>query len=230
MIIVKNLYIEEKNYIIGEHIYSLAVYMVKSDKKILFMKYKLPTLPYDDAALEPVISCETIDIHYRRHEQTYINKLNDMIAGTEYEDMSLEDIICSSSGSLFNNASQAWNHIFYFHTFSPRAQHKPSQVLMQAIEHHWETFENFREIFVQSGLALFGSGWVWLCCDDHGHLGIRALSNAGNPLVEGLTPLLAFDVWEHAYYIDYRNRRDSHLQRLWEIVDWEIVEQRYKFR
>lgn len=193
------------------------------------MKYILPSLPYNDAALEPVISCETIEVHYRRHEQGYINKLNDMIAGTEYEDMPLEDIVKASSGSLFNNAAQVWNHIFYFNTLSPRAQHKPSGVLMKAIERHWETFENFCEIFVQAGVALFGSGWVWLCCDDHGHLGIRALGNAGNPLVEGLTPLLVFDVWEHAYYIDYRNRRDSHLHRLWEIVDWSVVEQRYKF-
>ena len=193
------------------------------------MKFSLPALPYNDAALEPVISCETVDVHYRRHEQAYINKLNDMIAGTKYEDMSLEDVIISSSGALFNNASQSWNHIFYFNTFSPHAKHRPTGNLMKAIERHWETFENFCEIFVQTGMSLFGSGWVWLCSDDKGHLGIRALSNAGNPLIEGLTPLLTFDVWEHAYYIDYRNRRDSHLQRLWQIVDWSVVESRYKF-
>ena len=193
------------------------------------MKFSLPALPYNDAALEPVISRETVDVHYRSHEQAYINKLNDMIAGTKYEDMSLEDVIISSSGALFNNASQSWNHIFYFNTFSPHAKHRPTGNLMKAIERHWETFENFCEIFVQTGVSLFGSGWVWLCSDDKGHLGIRALSNAGNPLIEGLTPLLTFDVWEHAYYIDYRNRRDSHLQRLWQIVDWSVVESRYKF-
>jgi Fe-Mn family superoxide dismutase len=193
------------------------------------MKYTLPAWAYDDKALETVISHETIQVHYRKHEQTYINKLNDMIAGTDYEDMTVEEIILSSDGALFNNASQAWNHIFYFATFSPDARRFPTGRLAQAIEHHWETFENFQEVFEQTGVSLFGSGWVWLCCDRNGHLGIRAESNAGNPMVEGLIPLLAFDVWEHAYYIDYRNRRDTHLHRLWDIVDWSIVEDRYKF-
>lgn len=193
------------------------------------MKYTLPALPYPEHALEPVISRETIQIHYGKHAQTYLNNLNDMIAGTEYEDMSLEDTIRSSAGSLFNNAAQTWNHIFYFNTFSPDARVAPQGSLAQAIVRHWETFENFQEVFVQTGKSLFGSGWVWLCSDDAGHLGIRAESNAGNPLIEGLTPLLAFDVWEHAYYIDYRNRRDNHLQQLWSIVDWRVVESRYKF-
>lgn len=193
------------------------------------MKYTLPALPYPEHALEPVISRETIQIHYGKHAQTYLNNLNDMIAGTEYEDMSLEDTIRSSAGSLFNNAAQTWNHIFYFNTFSPDARVVPQGSLAQAIVRHWETFENFQEVFVQTGKSLFGSGWVWLCSDDTGHLGIRAESNAGNPLIEGLTPLLAFDVWEHAYYIDYRNRRDNHLQQLWSIVDWRVVESRYKF-
>ncbi|MBR6749903.1 MAG: superoxide dismutase [Bacteroidaceae bacterium] len=193
------------------------------------MKYTLPALPYPEHALEPVISRETIQIHYGKHAQTYLNNLNDMIAGTEYEDMSLEDTIRSSAGSLFNNAAQTWNHIFYFNTFSPDARIVPQGSLAHAIVRHWETFENFQEVFVQTGKSLFGSGWVWLCSDDAGHLGIRAESNAGNPLIEGLTPLLAFDVWEHAYYIDYRNRRDNHLQQLWSIVDWRVVESRYKF-
>lgn len=193
------------------------------------MKYTLPALPYPEHALEPVISRETIQIHYGKHAQTYLNNLNDMIAGTEYEDMSLEDTIRSSAGSLFNNAAQTWNHIFYFNTFSPDARVAPQGSLAQAIVRHWETFENFQEVFVQTGKSLFGSGWVWLCSDDAGHLGIRAESNAGNPLIEGLTPLLTFDVWEHAYYIDYRNRRDNHLQQLWSIVDWRVVESRYKF-
>ncbi|MBQ5776759.1 MAG: superoxide dismutase [Bacteroidaceae bacterium] len=193
------------------------------------MKYTLPVLPYEDDALEPIISRETIEVHYRRHEQNYLNKLNDMIAGTRYEDMLLTDIIRSSEASLFNNAAQAWNHIFYFKTFSPNAQHHPKGRLADAINRHWETFENFCDVFVQMGTSLFGSGWVWLCSDENGHLHIRAESNAGNPLVEGLTPLLAFDVWEHAYYIDYRNRRDDHLRRLWQIVDWRKVEERYNF-
>ena len=191
------------------------------------MKYSLQPLPYGDDALEPIISRDTIRVHYGKHELGYINKLNDMIAGTEYETMSLEDIIRSSSGSLFNNAAQVWNHQFYFLTFTPHIRRHPVGALATAIERHWETFETFCEVFMQSGMSLFGSGWVWLCSDDEGHLGIRALSNAGNPLTEGLIPLLTFDVWEHAYYIDYRNRRDAHLHNLWQLVDWSVVESRY---
>lgn len=191
------------------------------------MKYSLQPLPYGDDSLEPIISRDTVRVHYGKHELGYINKLNDMIAGTEYEAMSLEDIIRSSSGALFNNAAQAWNHRFYFLTFTPHTRQHPVGALSAAIERHWETFENFCEVFMQSGMSLFGSGWVWLCSDDEGHLGIRALSNAGNPLTEGLIPLLTFDVWEHAYYIDYRNRRDAHLRNLWQLVDWGVVESRY---
>lgn len=193
------------------------------------MNFKLPTLAYGIDALEPIISRESIEIHYGRHEQAYIDNMNDMIAGTEYEDMTVEDIILSSDGSLFNNASQAWNHVFYFSSFSPQGRRSPQGPLAQAIERHWETFDNFKEIFEQTGVSLFGSGWVWLCSDRSGHLGIRAESNAGNPMTEGLIPLLTFDVWEHAYYIDYRNRRAAHLHNLWQIVDWSIVEERYKF-
>lgn len=193
------------------------------------MKYSLPQLAYDEAALEPVISRETIQIHYGRHAQTYVDNLNEMIAGTDYENMSLEDVIRSSEGALFNNAAQVWNHIFYFNSFSPDARHEPADTLADAIMRHWETFDDFKEAFMQAGKSIFGSGWVWLCSDDGGHLAIRKESNAGNPLVEGLIPLLTFDVWEHAYYIDYRNRRDTHLLHLWNIVDWSIVENRYKF-
>lgn len=194
------------------------------------MKYSLLSLPYEENALEPVIGRETVQVHYGAHERAYIDKLNNMIAGTDYEDMSLEDIIRSSSGALFNNAAQTWNHIFYFMSFSPCGVRRPHGALADAIVRHWETFENFCEIFEQKGMAIFGSGWVWLCCDSAGHLAIRAEAGAGNPLTEGLTPLLTFDVWEHAYYIDYRNRRDTHLHRLWEIVDWQVVEQRYLHR
>ncbi|MBR6758254.1 MAG: superoxide dismutase [Bacteroidaceae bacterium] len=193
------------------------------------MNFKLPPLAYGMDALEPVISRETIEIHYGRHEQAYIDNMNDMIAGTDYEDMTVEDIILSSDGALFNNASQAWNHVFYFTSFSPQGRRFPQGMLAQAIARHWETFENFKEVFEQTGVSLFGSGWVWLCCDRSGHLAIRAEANAGNPMTEGLIPLLTFDVWEHAYYIDYRNRRAAHLHNLWQIVDWAIVEERYKF-
>lgn len=194
------------------------------------MKYTLSQLPYTHQSLEPAISRETIEIHYGKHTLAYMNKLNEMIAGTEYEDMSLEEIVCSSSGALFNNAAQTWNHIFYFATFSSHGQHRPQGELAEAILRKWETFENFCEVFMQMGVSLFGSGWVWLCSDNEGNLTIRAMSNAGNPLTEGLVPLLTFDVWEHAYYVDYRNRRDIHLSQLWSIVDWAVVERRYKNR
>ena len=191
------------------------------------MKYTLPALPYPEHVLEPVISRETIQIHYGKHAQTYLNNLNDMIAGTEYEDMSLEDTIRSSAGSLFNNAAQTWNHIFYFNTFSPDARVAPQGSLAHAIVRHWETFENFQEVFVQMGKSLFGSGWVWLATDRDGRLYVIAKPNAGTPLTDGLTPLLSIDLWEHAYYIDYRNMRKDAINNLWKVIDWNKIEERY---
>ncbi len=191
------------------------------------MKYEQPKLPYGRDALMPAISAETVDFHYGKHEKAYIDNLNRLIAGTEFEDMSLEDIIVKSDGTLFNNASQAWNHIFYFFTFSPDGSREPSGELREAIDREFGSFENFKEAFVDAGVGLFGSGWVWLCRDDDGKLSIIRGSNAQNPMTDGLTPLLTFDVWEHAYYIDYRNRRADALKALWDIVDWDVVESRY---
>lgn len=190
--------------------------------------YTQPELPYGKDDLSPAISAETIDYHYGKHEKAYIDNLNKMIKDTEYEDMELEDIIRQSEGGLFNNASQAWNHIFYFFTFSPSGAKEPSGELRKAIDLTFGSFEDFKREFVDAGVKLFGSGWVWLVCDEDGKLMILQKSNAGNPLTDGLIPLLTFDVWEHAYYIDYRNRRAEALEKLWEIVDWDVVSSRYE--
>ena len=184
-------------------------------------------LPYGKSDLAPVISAETIEFHYGKHEQTYIDNLNKLIEGTPYAEMPLEQIVKETEGTLFNNASQAWNHIFYFFTFSPNGRRAPQGRLAEAIERQWGKLENFQKEFEQAGVTLFGSGWVWLSKDPQGNLVISKENNAGSPLKKGHTPLLTFDVWEHAYYIDYRNRRAEHLHRLWEIVDWSVVESRY---
>ncbi len=191
------------------------------------MTYEQPTLPYQPDALEPVISRETIDYHYGKHEKAYIDNLNKFIKGTEYEDMDLEEIIRHSDGALYNNAAQAWNHIFYFFTFSPEGNREPTGDLRRAIDRDFGSFDKFKEAFEQAGASLFGSGWVWLSRDDDGKLFISQGQNAQNPLKDGLVPLLTFDVWEHAYYIDYKNLRASYLKKLWDIVDWDIVADRY---
>lgn len=191
------------------------------------MTYTQPELPYPQNALEPAISAETISYHYGKHEKAYIDNLNRLIKGTEFEDCDLEEVVVRAKGALFNNASQAWNHIFYFFTFSPDGGREPTGDLRRAIDRDFGSFENFKEAFVDTGVGLFGSGWVWLSRDNDGKLFITQGTNADNPLVTGLTPLLTFDVWEHAYYLDYRNRRADALKALWDIVDWDIVESRY---
>ena len=191
------------------------------------MTYEQPQLPYDENALEPVISRKTVEFHYGKHEKAYIDNLNRLIKGTEFEDMELEEVIAHAKGPLFNNASQAWNHIFYFFSFSPEGRREPQGDLRKAIDRDFGSFEKFKEAFVDAGVGLFGSGWVWLSRDQQGKLLITQGPNAGNPITEGLTPLLTFDVWEHAYYLDYQNRRADALRQLWDIVDWEVVENRY---
>lgn len=191
------------------------------------MKFTQPRLPYSPDALEPVISAMTIDFHYGRHEKAYIENLNRLIEGTEFENMSLERIIVESDGALFNNASQAWNHIFYFFQFSPNGLKTAGGKLMDQIENQFGSFEDFQKKFVEAGTSLFGSGWVWLANDADGQLFIIKSSNAGNPLTQNLNPLLTFDVWEHAYYLDYQNRRADYLNKLWDIIDWSVIESRY---
>ncbi|MDO4319460.1 MAG: superoxide dismutase [Bacteroidales bacterium] len=191
------------------------------------MTYEQPNLPYDIDALAPAISAETVSFHYGKHEKAYIDNLNRLIKGSEFEDMPLEEVIVNAKGPLYNNAAQAWNHIFYFFTFSPDGSHEPSGELRKAIDRDFGSFEKFKEAFVDAGVGLFGSGWVWLSRDDDGKLLITQGSNAQNPLTDGLTPLLTFDVWEHAYYLDYQNRRADALKALWDIVDWDVVESRF---
>lgn len=191
------------------------------------MIYTQPQLPYSREALEPAISATTVDFHYGKHEKAYIENLNKLIENTIYADMDLEEIIRKSDGALFNNASQAWNHIFYFFSFSPNGGGEPHGKLREAIDRDFGSFDEFKKQFVEDGTKIFGSGWVWLSRDDEGKLHITQASNATNPLTDGLTPILTFDVWEHAYYLDYQNRRADALKALWDIIDWEVVESRY---
>lgn len=191
------------------------------------MKFELIQLPYEANALEPVISKETIDYHYGKHLQAYVNNLNKLIPGTEFENATLEEIVAGSDGALFNNAGQVLNHNLYFTQFSPDGGGEPTGKLAEAIQKTWGTFENFKKEFVNAGVGLFGSGWVWLAKDQDGKLSITKEANGSNPVAHGLTPLLGFDVWEHAYYLDYQNRRPDHLDTLWKIVDWDVVSDRY---
>ena len=191
------------------------------------MKFELIQLPYSTSALEPVISKETIEFHHGKHLQAYVNNLNNLIQGTKFENADIETIVVESDGAIFNNAGQILNHNLYFTQFSPAGGGNPSGKLAQAIDAAWTSFENFQKEFEAAGVGLFGSGWVWLAADKDGNLSIVKEINAGNPLTKGLKPLLTFDVWEHAYYIDFRNRRADHLKNLWAIVDWKIVESRY---
>ncbi len=191
------------------------------------MKYSQPRLPYPVDALQPVISARTIDFHYGKHEKAYIDTLNSLIEGTEFADMPLEEIIVKSEGKLFNNASQASNHIFYFFQFAPDGLKEPAGRLREKIDGQFGSFEEFKKKFEEAGATLIGSGWVWLSCDDKGELYITQGGNASNPMTDGLRPLLTFDVWEHAYYLDYQNKRADYLHRLWDIVDWDIIVIRY---
>lgn len=194
------------------------------------MKHEMPMLPYAHEALEPVISRQTIDFHYGKHLQAYVNNLNSLTAGTEFENKPLIDIVASApAGGIFNNAGQVLNHTLYFLQFSPKpGQSAPQGKLAAAIDRDFGSFDNFRKEFTTAATGLFGSGWAWLSADKDGKLHITQESNAGNPLRAGLTPLLCFDVWEHAYYLDYQNRRADHLSALWSIIDWSVVEQRWK--
>ena len=191
------------------------------------MKFELIQLPYAADALEPVISEQTIGFHYGKHLQTYVNNLNNLIQGTKFENADLETIVKESDGAIFNNAGQILNHNLYFTEFSPKGGGKPSGKLSRAIDEAWGSFENFQKEFETAGVGLFGSGWVWLAADKNGKLSITKEPNAGNPITKGLKPLLTFDVWEHAYYLDYQNRRADHLKALWNIIDWQVVERRY---
>ena len=191
--------------------------------------FTLINLPYAQDALQPVISAQTLSFHHGKHLQTYVDNLNKLIAGTEYEDMPLEEIVCKSQGGIFNNAGQILNHNLYFTQFSPVSadNHAPKGVLLEAITRDFGSFDNFKAEFEKAGITLFGSGWVWLSADKDGKLVITQETNANNPIIKGLRPLLTMDVWEHAYYLDYQNRRAAHLQALWSIINWEEIERRF---
>lgn len=191
------------------------------------MKFTRPRLPYSNSDLEPIISSSTIDYHYGKHEQAYIDNLNRLIEGTKFEDMSLEKIICESDGALFNNASQAWNHIFYFFQFGRDGLKEPGGKLAEQIISQFGSIEEFNKKFEEAGATLFGSGWVWLSTDETGTLYITQGRNAENPMTDGLKPLMVFDVWEHAYYLDYQNRRPEYLHKIWDILDWDVINERY---
>ena len=199
---------------------------------MLPLLFTLISLPYAPNALEPVISQETIEYHHGKHLQTYVDNLNKLIAGTEFESMPLEQIVAKSQGAIFNNAGQILNHNLYFLQFKPYSNVQspmPNDELpvIKAIIRDFGSFDAFKAEFEQKGTTLFGSGWVWLASDKDGKLVITQEPNAGNPVTKGLKPLLTMDVWEHAYYIDYRNRRAAHLQSLWQIINWDEINRRY---
>ena len=199
---------------------------------MMALLFSLITLPYAPNALEPVISQETIEYHHGKHLQTYVDNLNKLVAGTEYESMPLEQIVAKSQGAIFNNAGQILNHNLYFLQFEAYENQKSAIInqqlpVVQAIIRDFGSFDAFKAEFEQKGTTLFGSGWVWLAADKDGKLVITQEPNAGNPVTKGLKPLLTMDVWEHAYYIDYRNRRAAHLQALWQIINWDEINRRY---
>ena len=203
---------------------TIFLYLQSRTSNYNTMKYELITLPYEANALEPVISKETLGFHHGKHLNAYVNNLNGLIEGTKYEDMPLEDIVKTADGGIFNNAGQILNHNLYFTQFcAPKADNKPTGVIAQWIDQQFGSFEAFKEEFTKKGATLFGSGWVWLSVDKDGKLQITQETNAGNPVQRGFRPLLTFDVWEHAYYIDYQNRRPDHLNALWQIIDWDVV-------
>lgn len=190
-------------------------------------KFELLKLPYETNELEPVISQKTIELHHGKHLQGYVNNLNKLIVGTKFEGMSLEDIVCKSDGGIFNNAGQILNHNLYFTQFSPKGGDVPSGKLADAINKSFGSFENFQKEFETAGTSLFGSGWVWLAKEKDGTLIIVKEANGSNPVTKNLVPILGFDVWEHAYYLDYQNKRADHIKALWKIIDWSAVEKRY---
>nr|VFK12731.1 MAG: superoxide dismutase, Fe-Mn family [Candidatus Kentron sp. LPFa]VFK29226.1 MAG: superoxide dismutase, Fe-Mn family [Candidatus Kentron sp. LPFa] len=187
------------------------------------MIHELPQLPYAKGALAPHISEETLEFHYGKHHQTYVTNLNNLIKGTEFEGMSLEDIIKKSSAGIFNNSAQVWNHSFYWKCLDPKGGGAPTGALLAAIDSAFGSFDNFKEKFTNSAVTNFGSGWTWLVKNDQGKLELLNTSNAGTPMTEGKIALLTCDVWEHAYYIDYRNARPKYVEAFWNLVNWNFV-------
>lgn len=192
------------------------------------MEHKLPELPYKKEALAPNISVETLDYHYGKHHATYVANLNKLIKGTEFENMDLEGIVKKATGGVFNNAAQHWNHSFYWNSLSPKGGGEPKGELAEATKKSFGSFAQFQEKFTNSAVTLFGSGWVWLVKKGDGSLEIVTTGNAGTPLQEGKKALITCDVWEHAYYIDYRNARAKYIEAFWKIVNWKFAQDNYK--
>ena len=192
------------------------------------MEHTLPELPYAMNALEPHISQETLEYHYGKHHQTYVTNLNHLIKGTEFESKSLEEIIMASSGGMFNNAAQIWNHSFYWNCLAPNGGGEPTGELLDAINSAFGSFEEFKTQFSQTSITTFGSGWGWLVKNSDGSLALASTSNAATPMTSGQTALLTCDVWEHAYYVDYRNARPKYVEAFWNLVNWDFVAQNFK--
>ncbi len=191
------------------------------------MVHELPALPYAKNALEPYISAETMEFHYGKHHQTYVTNLNNLIKGTEFENLSLEEIVLKSSGGMFNNAAQVWNHTFYWNCLKPNGSGEPSGALAAAINQKFGSFAAFKEEFAKVAVGTFGSGWGWLVKNADGSVELMSTSNAGTPATFGKKALLTCDVWEHAYYIDYRNLRPKYVEAFWNLVNWDFVAQQY---
>ena len=191
------------------------------------MAYELPQLPYAMDALQPYISKETLEYHYGKHHAAYVNNLNKLVEGTEFAGTSLEEIVKKASGGIFNNGAQVWNHTFYWNCMSPEGSREPSGAMLNAIKSDFGSFEEFKDKFSVAAATLFGAGWAWLVKTDAGKLEIVQESNAGNPLTKGLEPIMTCDVWEHAYYIDKRNRRPAYIDDFWKLVDWETIGKRF---
>ena len=187
------------------------------------MEHKLPDLPYAMDALQPHISKETLEFHYGKHHQTYVTNLNNLIKGTEFENMALEEIVKKSSGGMFNNSAQIWNHTFYWHCLKPNGGGQPSGALADAINKKFGSFDEFKKQFTQTCITTFGSGWGWLVKNADGSIELMSTSNAQSPMTSGKTALLTCDVWEHAYYVDYRNRRPDYVAAFWNLVNWDFV-------
>jgi Fe-Mn family superoxide dismutase len=201
--------------------------MQQTTGQVTMIQHSLPELPYPKDALEPHISSETIEYHYGKHHASYVEKLNKLIPGTEYETAPLEEIICKASGGIFNNAAQVWNHSFYWNCLSPEGGGDPQDALASAIDAAFDSFATFKKRFSSAAGSNFGSGWTWLVTNADGKLEIVNTSNADNPMTEGKHPLLTCDVWEHAYYIDYRNARPEYLKAFWNLVNWNFVAQNF---
>ena len=191
------------------------------------MEHVLPELPYPKDALVPHISAETLQYHHGKHHAAYVANLNKLVVGTEFAEAALEEIIRRASGPIFNNAAQVWNHTFYWNCLAPKAGGEPAGPLAEAIARQFGSFAQFKEKLTAAAVSHFGSGWAWLVREAGGKLGIESSSNAGNPLRDGKTPLLTCDVWEHAYYVDYRNARPAYVDAFWKLVNWRFVESRY---